>query len=249
MGSSGNRTTGAVARDDDDDSEDRWVMVAMVAALETGNFDGTILVDSGSDEHVCRADFGAGCEYVPGDTSRGVLRDVQGGHMTVSGTRRVPFSLTTSAGGEIQGEAQFKAGACFKKNVLSVGKLYDAGFDVVFSQSEGPHMKRGSYRVPLQRRGNTFYLEPTSIGVDVPASAGRVVAPVVPADGDEMSPIPEEEIAEVADAVPALVPALPLDVPESHRVADAPVDFRPSIGKGGFVDDMRKRLRQLSEPT
>eukprot|EP00974_Lingulodinium_polyedra_P117288 11162685-Lingulodinium_polyedra.AAC.1 len=96
-----------------------------------------ILIDSGSDEHVCRIDFGPCRSSTPGDTEASPLYDIQGKPMAVSDTRRVAFKLATEDRSLAKAEAEFKAGNSFGKNVLSMGKLIRQGYELSLSLMDG----------------------------------------------------------------------------------------------------------------
>ena len=99
---------GAAQRDEESDGrEDRWRLGAqsVVAGVRREK---AILLDSGSDEHVCEKDFGEGAPRVSGDPDGGSLTDNQGRPMPISDTRRVEFLLPEVDGGVVVSEAQFK---------------------------------------------------------------------------------------------------------------------------------------------
>ncbi len=71
------------------------------------------MLDSGSDEHVCRPEFGQGCPSTPGDADGGLLDDAQGTAMKISDTRRVPFGLFKVDQNTVVAEASLMSGKSF----------------------------------------------------------------------------------------------------------------------------------------
>ena len=51
-------------------------------------------------------------------------------------------------GGVVPSEAQFKAGD-FTRNVLSMGKLFKGGYDIIVSHEYGTYVARGRKKVPI----------------------------------------------------------------------------------------------------
>ena len=83
---------------------------------------GTLLVDSGTDDHFCHPDF---AKEVPLKKGAGVtLRDVQGNPLSHHGTRHVILSVGTR---EHRANIDFRI-ADISDNILSLGKLLENGF-------------------------------------------------------------------------------------------------------------------------
>eukprot|EP00959_Pyramimonas_sp_CCMP1952_P325332 6809576-Pyramimonas_sp.AAC.1 len=78
----------------------------------------------------------------------------------------VPFAM----GGRVVCQANFKVGP-FARNLLSTGRVYDAGFDVVYSRNDGCYVgyskPDGRYvKIPVVRRKNTLGV-PASVRKDL----------------------------------------------------------------------------------
>jgi hypothetical protein len=154
---------------DDDGSEDSVCMCAtnedsvICTAVEQRTF---LMLDGGADEHCCRRDFiPPNIQLAPTNTK---LRDVQMNPLRIDGTAETPFVVAkdpSEPDGELlRTRADFITGPSIQRNLLSVGKLYDGGFDIVISKRLGTYMGKmqesGNYeRMELSRRRNIFGIE------------------------------------------------------------------------------------------
>jgi len=109
-----------------------------------------VMLDGGSDEHCCRADFTGRSELRPSDT---LLRDAQKHRIPVAGQATVPMML----GNTVTALTNFQVGP-FSRNLFSTGKLFDAGFDIIYSHELGCYVKKGGRQVDMTRKGNVFGL-------------------------------------------------------------------------------------------
>jgi len=109
----------------------------------------TILIDSGSDEHVCKRGFAPGFAVEHGRPDAPVLRDVQ---------QRVLPVIWGEAGGV--GARSRVLSWCLANevgdNVLSLGRLLRKGFEFDLSLDRGCVMRRGGRQVPLHLRRNSL---------------------------------------------------------------------------------------------
>ena len=143
---------------DDDGSEDSVCMCAtnedsvICTAVEQRTF---LMLDGGADEHCCRRDFiPPNIQLAPASTK---LRDVQMNPLRIDGTAETPFVVAkdpSEPDGELlRTRADFITGPSIQRNLLSVGKLYDGGFDIVISKifvSAAAHLHN---RTALRRAG------------------------------------------------------------------------------------------------
>ena len=113
---------------------------------------GSALIDSGSDEHVCRREFAPACETQP-DPHPVTLRDVQKGALQQYGVRDVSLQIGPSR--------TFKV-ADVNDDVLCLGRLLRRGFEFDLSMGRGcckyPR-GRPEKAVPLLLHNNSLRLE------------------------------------------------------------------------------------------
>ena len=119
---------------------------------------GSVLIDSGSDEHVCRKEFAPAYETQP-DPHLVTLRDVQKGVLQQYGVRDV--SLQIGPSGITAAQYAFTE-ADVNDDVLSVGILLRKGFEFDLSMGRGCSMYprgRPEKAVPLFLHNNSLRLE------------------------------------------------------------------------------------------
>lgn len=151
--------------------------------------------------------------------------------------------MLTLQGDEIRAEAKFKTGK-FSKDILSLGKLYREGYDLIFSRKMGSCIQLRGRRVLVKIIGNTFYIEPTFVGAHTRCGEGhlREAAPVAregldevgaEVDGGDNDEAVADVVADVEEAVPCL----------DAQVADPGEEFRPTLPRSSYVADLKDRLR------
>eukprot|EP00435_Cladocopium_sp_Y103_P020520 s28_g5.t1 len=228
--------------------EEKWVMAVHGEDLSRRHAGSVkfLLWDSGSDEHLCRPQFGGDAHTRPCGAK---LMGISGTCLGELGEKRVRYKIVAEAGFYVHAETRFKVSQNASKDVLSAGKMCQAGFAADFRELERPCLVHSAlgFRIPLYMHNNSYYLkiiddEAVPSYVQGNLQCGVFVAPVVSqgeaydweyagADADE-----DEGI----EAVP-LPEAFARD--EAHARAD-----RPRLHGWSKVEDMRARLRELGEP-
>ena len=161
------------------EKDDRWCF-AMTTDANCRAVKGSVLIDSWSDEHVCRKEFAPAYETQP-DPHPVTLRDVQKGVLQQYGVRDV--SLQIGPSGITASQCAFKV-ADVNDDVLSLGRLLRRGFEFDLSLGRGCSMfpqGRPDKAVPLFLYNNSLRLQalpsvraisncrPVGMGVGVPA--------------------------------------------------------------------------------
>ena len=148
------------------------------AALNTPNgLAGTLLVDSGADDHICHPDF---AKEFPLKKNAGLtLRDVQGKPLTHHGTRHV--NLSVGARGQ-RANIDFQI-ADTSDNILSLGKLSRNGFVFNFRRENDSimyHHRDPTTTVPLFLHKNNLRIraKPDCTSCDSGAGARHSCATV-----------------------------------------------------------------------
>ena len=116
----------------------------MCAVLESTR---SLLLDSGSDEHLCSPKF---ADLIPTDPDRSLLKlkDVQQNDLTISCQKTVPMLVGPSSGKHaMQTTATFRV-AEVRDNILSLGKLGRKGIHFTLGP-RGCSMERDGKSVPL----------------------------------------------------------------------------------------------------
>ena len=114
------------------EKDDRWCF-AMTTDSNCQAVQGGVLIDSGSDEHVCRKEFAPAYE-TQSDPRPVTLRDVQKGVVQQYGVRDV--SLQIGPSGITEAQCAFKV-ADVNDDVLSLGRPLRRGFEVDLSMGRG----------------------------------------------------------------------------------------------------------------
>ena len=152
----------AAVMDDDDfalDPEGHETLTGWclgVSSMVLGSI-GSLLLDSGSDEHLCSPKF---ADLIPTDPDRSLLKlkDVQQNDLTISGQKILPLLVGPSGGKHaMEATATFRV-AEVRDNILSLGKLVRKGFHSTLGP-RGCSMERDGKSVPL-------YLERSSLRVE-----------------------------------------------------------------------------------
>ena len=139
------------------EKNDRWCF-AMTTDANCHAVRGSVLIDSGSDEHVCRKEFAQVYETQP-DPHPVTLRDVQKGVLQQYGVRDV--SLQMGPSGITAAQCAFKV-ADVNDDVLSLGRLLRRGFEFDLSLGRGCSMfpqGRPDKAVPLFLYNNSLWLQ------------------------------------------------------------------------------------------
>ena len=139
------------------EKDDRWCF-AMTTDSNCQAVKGSVLIDSGSDEHVCRKEFAPAYETQP-DPHPVTLRDVQKGVLQQYGVRDV--SLQIGPSGITEAQCAFKV-ADVNDDVLSLGRLLRRGFEFDLSLGRGCSMfprGRPDKAVPLFLHKNSLRLQ------------------------------------------------------------------------------------------
>ena len=213
------------------EKDDRWCF-AMTTDSNCQAVQGTVLIDSGSDEHVCRKEFAPAYETQP-DPHPVTLRDVQRGVLQQYGVRDV--SLQIGPHGITEAQCAFKV-ADVNDDVLSLGRLLRRGFEFVLSMGRGYCMyPRGKPEkaVPLFLHNNSLRLE---------------ALPLVRASSD-CRPV-GMEMESSSSTVPR---ARAHDERRRDEVHDDGVDIPPvpvdAVGPKSPVTALRAQLAELGRPT
>ena len=128
----------------------------MCAVLGLGST-GSLLLDSGSDEHLCSPKF---ADLIPTDPDRSLLKleDVQQNDLTITGQKTVPLLVGPSCEKHaLEATATFRV-AEVRDNILSLEKLARKGFHFTLGP-RGCSMERDGRSVPLYLEGNSLRVE------------------------------------------------------------------------------------------
>ena len=118
---------------------------------------GSLLLDSGSDEHMCTSKF---ADLIPTsrDGSPLKLKDVQQNDLMISGQQTVPMLVGPTGGKHaIEATATFRV-AEVRDNILSLGKLVRKGFSFNLGPC-GCSMENDGRKVPLFLERNSLRVE------------------------------------------------------------------------------------------
>lgn len=156
-----------------------WIMSLQIGAVTEGDRASEVMLDSGSEEHVCSPALCPGPLNQPMST----MRDVAGRPVPNHGSKRLEMSIG-QAGEEAKCQVTWQVGPV-ERNVLSVGKLVDTGFyRVVFDAGESYlENKVLNRRLRLTRRGRVYVLPVNEVKV-----VGGIVATADAVDDAEPSP-------------------------------------------------------------
>ena len=136
------------------EKDDKWCF-AMTTDLNCHAVKGSVLIDSESDEHVCRKEFAPAHETQP-DPHPVTLRDVQKGVLQQYGVRDVYLQIGPS------GITCVHSVADVNDDVLSLGRLLRRGFEFDLSLGRGCSMfprGRPEKAVPLFLHNNSLRLQ------------------------------------------------------------------------------------------
>ena len=138
--------------EDPEEEDSQWIFAGTSAGPEkpAGTM-ARILLDSGSDEHLCPKNFARTAPTRKTD-NRVVIRDAQGEVIEHELQRNVTMKL----GGGVSASAPFEV-AAVPRPILSAGKMVKEGVRVVLDM-KGSYLEKGNKRIPLEMNRNTFYL-------------------------------------------------------------------------------------------
>ena len=113
---------------------------------------GSLLLDSGSDEHLCTPKF---ADLIPTGLK---LKDVQQNDLAISGQKTVPMLVGPTGGKHaMEAAATFRV-AEVRDNILSLGKLVRKGFSFNLGPSSCS-MEKDGRKVPLYLERNSLRVE------------------------------------------------------------------------------------------
>jgi len=185
--------------------------VSMVGASDSDQH--YVVLDSGSDEHVCPVNWHSTWPTTQSSRNAGPLLDVHSRELVDRGSRRVELRLFD---GE-DGRTTFKAASDFtvceglREAVWSAGRIVKAGGTIHLTK-QGSWMELGGRWTPVEIRGNrfiTYYAAHRSRGAigavtgQEQGAGGGPLAPIEEGDMEleEAMEIPEEEQRASASAV------------------------------------------------
>ena len=179
--------TDSGSEDIPEEQEPRWVFgVRSCCAVERHRED-YVVVDSGSDEHMCPTDWHPEAILLPASGAN-PLMDVQGGLIPEDGQKEVEVIMTDGTTGEqITAKSQFVVSASVREPLWSAGKIVQNN-GIVHLEKGNSYMQFGNNAwIPLEMRGFRFIaktVEPAGI-VGMAAGAGSAAA------DDEAVPHPQ----------------------------------------------------------
>jgi hypothetical protein len=205
---------------DDDMGETGWVFGVKNETIACANaVRQSVLLDSGSDEHICRQAFGPDVDPHKVDKLMKLV-DVQKRPLPTMGAKKVGLALGV---GIVTAAAEFMIGPV-NDDILSLSKLINQGCRFDLSKDNGLYMSKGHVSVQL-------YLERNSLRMEVEvAPARRVIA---------AGQAPREEV-EVPQALSEGVVEVGVPGRGEERA-----EGRPTLSADSGVDDIRNRLGEL----
>eukprot|EP00435_Cladocopium_sp_Y103_P016734 s3384_g4.t1 len=196
--------------DDEDDRDEASVVSAVISMTQqskrlkaSSEHDKYIMYDSGSDEHVCKPDFGGRGQE---ERSTVKLSAVSGDALAIIGERKVILTLAGKQG-PVEVEVIFQVSKNAQKNILSSGKMFKNGFKAIIDPG-GTSCLMHAYSedyIPMYMYGNSFYVKLLNVKT-VPMKTQMPKAIVAPVSGPEEA---EEEQAVVEHAGEAAGEAIP----------------------------------------
>ena len=189
---------------------------------------GSLLLDSGSDEHLCTSKF---ADLIPTSPDRRPLKlkDVQQNDLAISGQKTVPMLVGPTGGKHaMEATATFRV-AEVRDNILSLGKLVRKGFSFTLGPC-GCSMEKDGIKVPL-------YLERNSLRVEAHvlerASRSGYVAAGTAVTDELMDGV--SHVSSSAD-------------PAVEASADAGTTPAPELKTWSSIKELHSRLRELGAP-
>ena len=212
-----------------------------------------ILADSGSDEHVCPETWHDDADLDLSSQGRGgALRGVQGNLISDGGRRSLGLCFQTDEGSNFNATTSFVVSDRVQEPLLSIGKMVRAG-GVVHLTSAGSYLLVGDRRIPIQMRGNRFYV-----------ALQRVVATVrhVAAVGDDSPPAAPDPgagggrastgdpgMGSSSSGVAQPTTGPPMPHPGDEQMGDDRfLDEAPPLRAWSSQAELKARLVELGEP-
>jgi len=155
-----------------------WIMGITDSEVDIKNIAAIgILLDSGSDEHMCPEEWHDEVDTASSLHPPGTLRDVQGNPIRAGGQRLIKMTLSQKEGGDpLVATSAFTVGPVTQP-LLSAGKIVRSGGSIHLARDPAEcYMELGGQRTPIEMVGNRFRIVPVrTVGAlqDV-----RLVAPV-----------------------------------------------------------------------
>ena len=139
-----------------DEASTGWCFGLSIMCAVLGST-GSLLLDSGSDEHLCTPKF---ADLIPWGPDRSLLKlkDVQQNDLAISGQKTVPLLVGPTGGKQaVEATTTFRVTE-ERDNILSLRKLVRKGF----------HFTLGPHGCSMERDGRSapFYLERNSLRVE-----------------------------------------------------------------------------------
>ena len=218
-----------VMRTGDDETSTGWCFALTSMCAVVGST-GSLLLDSGSDEHLCTLKF---ADLIPTSRDRSPLKvkDVQQNELVISGQKTVPMLVGPTGGKHaMEATATFRV-AEVRDNILSLGKLVRKGFRFNLGPG-GCSMEKDGRKVPL-------YLERNSLRVEAHVLQ-RASRPGYVAAGERderMDGMDVKESHSSSSSGPAVEPS-----------AEARTTPAPVLKTWSSIRELHSRLRDLGAP-
>ena len=220
-----------VMRTGDDDTSTGWCF-ALTSMCAAAGSTGSLLLESGSDEHLCTPKF---ADLIPTSRDRSPLKlkDVQQNDLAISARKTVPMLVGPTGGKHaMEATATFRV-AEVRDNILSLGKLVRKGFSFNLGPG-GCSMEKDGRKVPL-------YLERNSLRVEAhvlqrASRPGYVAAGTAVAD-ELMEGVDIKVSHASSSADPAVEPS-----------AEVGTTAAPELKTWSRIKELHSRLRELRAP-
>ena len=244
---------------------DAWVMAAGSSGPAASSSP-LVLLDSGSDEHVCPVAWREDLDLKFDDPGRNtVLRDVQGNVIRQLGSRRIMMDMPAASGdGTVRAGAEFRV-ADVREPLLSAGKVVRNG-GVIHLDAGNSYLALGTRRVAIEAHGNRFHLRALpgdGLVAAAVADAACAAAPpaVLPAPAPAPDPSSTSSSSFLADTPmqgaggdgeePAVVgpPVDAVDIVPRPRPTSGEQAGERKLYAWSLAKDLRARLAELGQPS
>ena len=225
-----------VMRTGDDETSTGWCFALTSMCALVGST-GSLLLDSGSDEHLCTAKF---ADLIPTSRDRSPLKlkDVQ---QSDSGQKTVPMLVGLTGGKHaMEATATFRV-VEVRDSILSLGKLVRKGFSFNLGPG-GCSMEKDGRKVPL-------YLERISLRVEAhvlqrASRLGSVAAGTAVTDerDERMDGVDVKESHSSSSSGPAV------EAPAEESAAEAGTTFALVLKTWSSMRELHSRFRELGAP-
>ena len=145
-----------VMRIGDDETSTGWCFALTSMCAVVGST-GSLLLDSGSDEHLCTPKV---ADLIPTSRDRSPLelKDVQQNDLVISGQQTVPMLVEPTGGQHAMEATATSRVAQVRDNIYSLGKLIRKGFSFTLGP-RGCSMEKDDRKVPLYLERNSLRVE------------------------------------------------------------------------------------------